>query len=63
MSSSHKEKVREITKYLTVIIQSLIFTTQQNLYLRGHKEIRIDISVMSHFNRGNILELLWLRCG
>ena len=58
MSSSHKEKVREITKYLTVIIQSLIFTAQQNLYLRGHKEIRIDISVMCHFNRGNILESL-----
>lgn len=58
MSSSHKEKVREIRKYLSVIIQSLIFATQQNLYLRGHKEIRIDIPVMSHFNRGNILDLL-----
>ena len=58
MSSSHKEKVREIRKYLSVIIQSLIFATLQNLYLRGHKEIRIDISVMCHFNRGNILESL-----
>ena len=40
------------TKYLSAIMRCLIFTAQQILALRGHKETRIDISAMSDFNRG-----------
>ena len=49
-------------KYLRVIIECVMYTAQQNIAQRGHKECRSNLASMSDNNRGNFLELLHLRC-
>ena len=47
---------------MRVIITSIFYTPRQNVALGGHEENRKNISEMSDTNRGNLLELLHLRC-
>ena len=39
-----------------------MYTSQQNVAIRGHEENRNDIWEVSDINRGNFLELLCIRC-
>lgn len=59
---AHQKYVQWNRKYLRVIITSIFYTAQQNVALRGHEENRKNIGDMSDTNRGNLLELLHLRC-
>ena len=56
------ETVSGSPPYLHVIITRIFYTAQQNVSLRGHEENRKNVSEMSDTNRGNLLELLHLRC-
>ncbi|XP_028406200.1 zinc finger MYM-type protein 1-like [Dendronephthya gigantea] len=62
LSTAHKDQVASNRQYLKVIIQSLMYTAQQNVAIRGHEETRNDIWEVSDINRGNFLELLCIRC-
>ena len=62
LDSHHKATVLKNRQYLKVIIETLMFTAQQNTSQRGHEEDRHNISEISDINRGNLLELLSLRC-
>ncbi|XP_046856212.1 zinc finger MYM-type protein 1-like [Xenia sp. Carnegie-2017] len=62
LNSAHQDQVAINRQYLKVIIQSLMYTAQQNVAIRGHEEIRGDIWEISDINRGNFLELLCIRC-
>ena len=57
-STAHQDQVASNRQYLKVIIQSLMYTAQQNVAIRGHEETRDDIWDVSDINRGNFLELL-----
>ena len=59
---AHQKDVQRNREYLRVIITSIFYTAQQSVSLRGHEENRKNISEMSDTNRGNLLELLHLRC-
>jgi len=43
--------------YLKVIIETLLFTAQQNIAQRSSAENRADIKMISDENRGNFIEL------
>ena len=60
--SVHQEQVVSNRQYLRVIIESLIYTAQQNIATRGHEENRKEMWKVSDINRGIFLELLHLRC-
>ena len=62
LTDAHQQDVRRNREYLRVIITSIFYNTQQNVGFRGHEENRDDIGKMSEKNRGNLLELLNLRC-
>ena len=62
LDSQHKATVLKNRQYLKVIIETLMFTAQQNIAQRGHEENRLNITEISNSNRGNFLELLSLRC-
>ena len=62
LQESHKQYVKENRDYFKVIIECLMFTTQQNIAQRGHDEQRDSLSNSSDVNRGNFLELIHLRC-
>ena len=62
LNSAHQDQVASNRQYLKVIIQSLMYTAQQNVAIRGHEENRNDIWKVSDINRGNFLELLCIRC-
>ena len=62
LDSHHKATVLKNRQYLKVIIETLMFTAQQNISQRGHEENRFNISEIKDINRGNFLELLSLRC-
>ena len=62
LNSAHQDQVASNRQYLKVIIQSLMYTAQQNVAIRGHEENRNDIWEVSDINRGNFLELLCIRC-
>jgi len=47
--------------YLKVIIETLLFTAQQNIAQRSSAENRADIKRISDENRGNFIELLHIR--
>ena len=57
-----REEVQRNREYLRVSIECLVFTIQQNIAQRGHREGRHDIGSSSDINRGNFLELLHMRC-
>ena len=56
-----QDQVASNRQYLKVIIQLLMYTSQQNVAIRGHEENRNDIWEVSDINRGNFLELLCIR--
>ena len=62
LDSQHKATAQKNRQYLKVIIETLMFTAQQNISQRGHEENRHNITEISNSNRGNLLELLSLRC-
>ena len=62
LDSAHKQFVLSNRQYLQVIIEYLMFTTQQNVAIRGHEEDRKHIWEVSDINRGNFLEMLCFRC-
>ena len=62
LNTAHQDQVASDRQYLKVIIQSLMYTAQQNVAIRGHEENRNDIWEVSDINRGNFLELLCIRC-
>ena len=62
LNSAHQDQVASNRQYLKVIIQSLMYTAQQNIAIRGHEGNRNDIWKVSDINRGNFLELLCIRC-
>ena len=57
----HKDNVKANRQYMKIIIESLVFTAQQNIAQRGHEEDRSNITEESDINRGNFIELLHLR--
>ena len=61
LSDAHREKVESNRRYMKVIVETLLFTAQQNIAQRGHEESRQDLILTSDVNRGNFLELLHLR--
>ena len=62
MDSSHEKLVAKNREYLRIIIDTLMFTAQQNIPQRGNEENRSNLDSISDINRGNFLELLHLRC-
>jgi hypothetical protein len=62
LTDAHQQDVQRNREYLRVIITSIFYNAQQNVAFRGHEENRDDIGKMSGKNRGNLLELLNLRC-
>ena len=61
LDSHHKDSVKANRQYMKIIIESLVFTAQQNIAQRGHKEDKINIAEVSDVNRGNFIELLHFR--
>ena len=57
-----KRREERNRKHLQVLIEYLVFTEQQNIVQRGHREGRHDIGSSSDINRGNFLKLLHMRC-
>ena len=43
-------------------MECFLFTAQQNIAQRGHREDRHNTGSLSDINRGNLLELLHKRC-
>ena len=62
LHEDHKQSVKENRDYLKVIIESLMYTAQQNVAQRGHEEERVNLDKSSDVNRGNFLEHISLRC-
>ena len=62
MDVTHETMVAKNRKYLRVIIECVMYTAQQNIPQRGHKECRSNLASMSDNNPGNFLELLHSRC-
>ena len=62
LQTHHQQEIKRNRKYLSVIIETLIFTAQQNIPQRNSTEDRTDLGTASDVNRGNFLELLHLRC-
>ena len=53
MDVNHETMVAKNRKYLCVIIECVMYTAQQNIPQRGHKECRSNLASMSDNNRGN----------
>ena len=62
LADAHQRDIVHNRAYLRVIITSIFYIAQQNVALRGHEEKRDNIAGASDVNRGNLLELLHLRC-
>ena len=62
LDEKRREEVQRNREYLRVSVECLVFTVQQNIAQRGHREGRHDIGSSSDINRGNFLELLHMRC-
>ncbi|XP_076061759.1 uncharacterized protein LOC143037434 isoform X1 [Oratosquilla oratoria] len=62
LDTAHRDMVEKNRAYLKVIIESILYTAQQNIPQRGHIEDRSNIGKQSDVNRGNLIELLHLRC-
>ena len=62
LDDKRSEEVQRNREYLRILIEYLVFTAQQNIAQRGHREGRHDIGSSSDINRGNFLELLHMRC-
>jgi hypothetical protein len=61
LHEDHKQSVKENRDYLKVIIESLMYTAQQNVAQCGHEEERVNLDKSSNVNRGNFLERISLR--
>ena len=44
LDSHHKDSVKANRQYMKIIIESLVFTTQQNIVQRGHEEDRTQVT-------------------
>ncbi|QQP57420.1 Uncharacterized protein FKW44_002402 [Caligus rogercresseyi] len=62
LDTTHKDMVQKNRNYLKVIVESILYTAQQNIPQRGHEEDTSMIGQQSDINRGNLIELLHLRC-
>ena len=62
LDSQHQVAIKKNRQYLKVIIETLMFTAQQNIAQRNLEECRQNIHEISNVNRGNFIELLNLRC-
>ena len=62
LNTAHQDQVVSNRQFLKVIIQSLMYTAQQNVAISGHEENRNNTWEVSDINRGNFLELLCIRC-
>ncbi|QQP40686.1 Uncharacterized protein FKW44_014820 [Caligus rogercresseyi] len=62
LDTTHKDMVQKNRHYLKVIVESILYTAQQNIPQRGHEEDTSMIGQQSDINRGNLIELLHLRC-
>ncbi|XP_066941052.1 zinc finger MYM-type protein 1-like [Macrobrachium rosenbergii] len=62
LDNAHRDMVKKNRAYLRVTVESILFTAQQNIPQRGHSEDRSNIGQDSDVNRGNLIELLHLRC-
>ncbi|XP_066940948.1 zinc finger MYM-type protein 1-like [Macrobrachium rosenbergii] len=62
LDHAHRDMVQKNRAYLRMIVESILFTAQQNIPQRGHPEDRYNIGQDSDVNRGNLIELLHLRC-
>ncbi|XP_066948596.1 zinc finger MYM-type protein 1-like [Macrobrachium rosenbergii] len=62
LGNAHRDMVQKNRTYLRVIVESILFTAQQNIPQRGHSEDRSITGEDSEVNRGNLIELLHLRC-
>ena len=62
LQTHHQQEIKRNRKYLSVIIETLIFTAQQDIPQRNSTKDRTDLGTASDVNRGNFLELLHLRC-
>lgn len=62
LDDAHNKYVSRNREYMKVLIETLVFTAQQNIAQRGHVEARNSLECISDENRGNFLELLHLRC-
>ena len=58
LDSHHKDSVKANRQYMKIIIESLVFTAQQNIAQRGHEEDRSNIAEVSDVNRRNFIKLL-----
>ena len=61
LNTVHKQQVAQNREYLNIIIETLLFTAQQNIAQRGHAEDRSNLGEVSDINRGNFWVLLHLR--
>ena len=61
LNIKHTVEVAENRKHLKALIESVGFLAIQNIALRGHEESRDNLTESSTINRGNFLELLYLR--
>lgn len=56
--SHPKVTVNVNRQYMKIIIESLIYTAQQNIEQQGHDEDRRNNAEESDVNRGNFIELV-----
>ena len=56
LDAYHKDNVKANRQYMKIIIESLVFTAQQNIAQRGHEEDRSNITEESDINRGNFIK-------
>ena len=61
LNTVHKQQVAQNREYLNIIIETLLFTAQQNIAQRGHEGDRSNLGEVSDINRGNFWVLLHLR--
>ncbi|QQP37054.1 Uncharacterized protein FKW44_022356, partial [Caligus rogercresseyi] len=50
LDTSHKDMVQKNRNYLKVIVESILYTAQQNIHQRGHEEDRSMIGQQSYIN-------------
>ena len=62
LDDKRREEVQRNREYLCILIECFLFTAQQNIAQRGHREDRPNTGSSSDINRGNLLELLHKRC-
>jgi len=62
LDTALRDMVQKNRAYFKVIVESILYTAQQNIPQKGHEEDRSNIGQQSDINRGNLIELVHLRC-